>query len=91
VVKISNTGLEIYGILYFNGMISRRFGPTKRHDPRSGVWCVLHFNGMFGILYFDGMPRFILTFGTAKPTNIVGLVPPNVLITRWDCMGHIAF
>jgi hypothetical protein len=29
---------------------------------------VLHFNGMFGILYFDGMPRFILTFGTAKPT-----------------------
>jgi hypothetical protein len=44
------------------------------------VWGVLHFNGMFGILYFDGMPRFVLAFGTAKPTDvkIVGLVTPNV-------------
>jgi len=28
------------------------------------VYGVLHFNGMFGILYFDDMPRFVLTFGT---------------------------
>ena len=56
-----------------------RFGPTKRHDPRWDMLGILYFNGMFGIFHFDGMPDFVLTFGTAKPTDvkIVGLVPPN--------------
>jgi hypothetical protein len=52
------------------------------------VYGVLHFNGMFGILYFDDMPRFVLTFGTV---DFCRIGPTNRHNPHWEWMGHIVF
>jgi hypothetical protein len=41
-------------------------------------------------IVFDGIPDFVLTFGTAKPTDvkIVGLVPSNVM-THVGLYGYV--
>ena len=52
------------------------------------VYGVLHFNGMFGILYFGGMPDFVLTFDTV---DFCRFGPTKRHNPHWDWMGHIAF